>query len=233
MRVSKTLVAFAALLSLPACLVVNDRHPGPGTPVAATPVGATPVGATPATPVAATPPPAALPPQPVWVDPPSPVDPPHEHVKNVALGRPTNLHAGAPEAIWIWHDGGGWHVRTTTQSQLHRFSGRVWAPKGEVGNVHATRLEFNDRFRHTGNAMTFDFQTNGGEDGFDFQIAESNCAMFYVHIDGKPRPDRVFLGAHNVNPESAVLKLCKDLIAGSSRGAKKRTEPFEVASNGS
>ena len=194
-RVSVFFVAFsAALLALPACLVV--KNPPPAQPVA----GTAPPGNT-----------AAPPPQPTWVDPPSPQEPPHDQAKNVALGRPSNLHAGAPEGIWIWHDGGGWHLRTTTATQLHRFSGRVWAPKGEVGNVRATRLEMNDRFRHAGNAMAFDFHTNGGEDGFDFQIAEANCAMFYVHIDGKPRPDRIFLGARNVNPESAIFRVCHDL----------------------
>lgn len=200
MRFPTVLVACSLALSLSACIVVPAKQTAPPPAPPPAPVGATPVAA----------PPAAAPPQPAWVDPPATSEPPREHPKNAAQGRPTNLQAGAAEAIWIWHDGGGWHLRTTTASQLHRFSGRVWAPKGEVGNVRSTRLELNDRFRKSGNAMAFDFQTQGGEDGFDFQIAEANCAMFSVHIDGKPRPDRIFLGSHNLSPESATIRLCHD-----------------------
>jgi hypothetical protein len=198
MRLSSLFVAASvSLLAVPACMVVNE-HPRHSPPPAATTPAATPPPATP------------VPPQPAYVDTTPPADPPHEHPKNISAGRPSDLHAGAPEAFWIWHDAGGWHLRTTTETHLHRFTGRVWANKGEVGNVRSTRLELNDRFRRSGNFMTFDFQTQGGEDGFDFQIAESNCASFYLQIDGKPRLDRTYIGASQKNPGGASFRLCHD-----------------------
>lgn len=204
MRQSNLLiVAAVSLFAMPACLVVKDhQHQPPAT--AAPPAGTAPAAAPPA---AA--PPGAIP-QPTFIDTPPPAEPPHEHPKNISAGRPADLRAGAPEAYWIWHDANGWHVRTTTETHMHRFTGRVWTNKGEVGNVHAQRLEVTDRFRKSGNSMSFDFQTQGGEDGFDFQVAESNCASFFLQIDGAVRLDRIRIGASEKNPLGNVFRLCHD-----------------------
>jgi hypothetical protein len=200
-----SLLVSGLLLGLPACVVVQNPHPHGPPPAATTAPAATPAATTPAatTPAATTP--AA---QPAYTDTPEPTTPLAEPVKSAVEGRPSEFHRGAPEAYWVWHDGGGWHLRTTTQSHLHRFSGRVWVPKGEVGEVRMVRSEHNDRFRKSGNSMTFDFQTLGDEDGFEFKIAEGNCAYFHLYIDGKPVPSRIFLGARNVSPAGAGFKAC-------------------------
>jgi hypothetical protein len=199
-----SLVVAGLLLGLPACVVVNNPHPHGPPPAAttATPATATPVAT--AAPVA-----TVAPTQPVYTETPEPTVAPVESPRNIAEGRPSGFHRGAGEAYWVWHDGAGWHLRTTTQSHLHRFTGRVWGLKGEVSGVHVVRTELNDRFRKSGNSMTFDFHTLGDEDGFDFQIAESNCALFHLYLDGKPVPSRIFLGAQNATPPGATFKACQ------------------------
>jgi hypothetical protein len=155
--------------------------------------------------------PAASPPaaQPKYEEPPPPPDQPAEQARSIAEGRPPGLKSGSVEAYWIWHDSAGWHLRTTTHSSRHRFQGRVSAMRGSVDNVRATRLEYGDRFRQKGNQMAFDFTTDGGVDGFDFAIAEGDCAQFYLLIDGKPNPERVVIGAGGRHPSHTAFRLCK------------------------
>jgi hypothetical protein len=197
-----SLLVCGLLLATPACVVVQNPRPHEPHPAATAPAATT------AAPAATTAPAAATPAQPAYTDTPEPTTPLAEPARSAVEGRPTDFRRGAPEAYWVWHDGNGWHLRTTTQSHLHRFSGRVWIPKGEVADVRMVRSEHNDRFRKSGSSMTFDFQTLGDEDGFDFKIAEGNCTYFHLDIDGKPVPSRVFLGAKNVSPTAAGFRAC-------------------------
>jgi hypothetical protein len=185
-KLASLLFVASAISALPACVIVNDP---PRSQTAA-------------------PAPAAVAAQPAWQDPPA-APAANEEYKGIAEGRPPQFHSGQVESFWVWHDGNGWHVRTTTHTQNHRFSGRVWGLRGEVGNVRATRTEWNDRFHHEGNQMAFDFHTQGGEDGFDFGIAEGDCAQFYLLVDGQSNPGRVFIGAGEKHPTGAAFRLCQ------------------------
>ena len=154
------------------------------------------------------PPPPPPPPQPAYQEVPAPIEQPVEQPRSIADGQPAGLHSGAPEAYWVWHDGGGWHVRTTTTGAAHRFQGRVWALHGDLENVRPTRLEWNDRIRRSGNAFSFDLTTAGSYDGFDFWVAEGDCAQFTVLVDGRAQPDRVIIGAGNRHPTNTTFRLC-------------------------
>lgn len=179
---SKLLVTAATLALLPSCIIVNNGpRGGAGGP---------------------------LPQQPAYSETPEPAQAPPPESPGLAVeGRPNELKPGAPEAYWVWHDAQGWHLRTTTARNAHRFTGRVWGVKGAV-QAKAVRNELNDRFKHSGKAMTFDFYTQGHEDGFDFQIAEGNCAIFHLFVDGEARPGRIRLGAAGAAPPSATFKAC-------------------------
>src|SRR5437763_897689 len=48
------------------------------------------------------------------------------HWPGVVDGRPTNLAAGADAAVYLWHDGTGWHLRATHPGSAKRIiSGRI------------------------------------------------------------------------------------------------------------
>lgn len=128
----------------------------------------------------------------------------------IAAGRATALVPGANLGVWIWSDANGWHVRTTTKSQQHRFQGVVMATRdATLTDVKPTRLEFNDRLRvRNGRAVAFDFTTNGHEDGFDFKSAGGQCLRFFVKVDGKPDPGNVNLGSAGTHPAKWHFKLC-------------------------
>lgn len=128
---------------------------------------------------------------------------------SMADGRPGGLHPGAPEALWLWHDGHGrsWHVRTTTHSQRHRFQGSV-VSEGVITNMVATDHSFADRIRADAKTVTFDFFTQGHEDGFDFHVAGSQCVRFYMTIDGRSEPNLVHIGRANAHPTNWHFKLC-------------------------
>jgi hypothetical protein len=128
---------------------------------------------------------------------------------SVADGRPAGLHPGAPEALWIWHDDRGrfWHVRTTTHSQRHRFSGAVLSD-GAITNMNATDHSFADRIRADAKSVNFDFFTQGHEDGFDFRVVGSQCVRFYMTVDGRSEPQLVHIGRANAHPTGWHFKLC-------------------------
>jgi hypothetical protein len=128
---------------------------------------------------------------------------------NAADGRPAGLHAGAPEAFWVWHDGHGrnWHVRSTTAGHRHRFQGAV-VSDGVITNMNATDHAFADRIHADAKEIKFDFFTQGSEDGFNFQVAGSQCVRFYMMVDGRSEPGLVHIGRTNAHPAGWHFKLC-------------------------
>jgi hypothetical protein len=141
---------------------------------------------------------------------PEPRDRPADHPRGIAIGQPRALAPGHPEALWVWHDndGASWHVRSTTHSQRHRFSGRVWVADGSIANINPSRLEFRDRLRMGPRAVEFDFETDGGIDGFDFQTVGPRCVHFALFVDGRGEPDKVKIGSNGERPRHHVFSLC-------------------------
>jgi hypothetical protein len=199
--------AKCSVLALSGCVVTSGPAPAT-TPAAAPPptLASTPASAPAATPVA----PEPAPPQPPFAPTPEPPERPGEHPHGMARGMPKDLQPGHPETLWVWHDDNAaqWHVRSTTQSQEHRFNGRVWVSEGSIVNVHPSRIEFNDRIRSTGRSVEFDFHTRGGIDGFDFGIAGARCVHFALYIDGRGDAGRVKIGASSAHPKHHVFSMC-------------------------
>ena len=128
-------------------------------------------------------------------------------IPRISPGRPA-FASGSPESYWIWHDPAGWHLRTTTRAQLHRFHGWVEAIDGRIGEVHPSRLEWNDRIRIAPRGIEFDFSTDGGEDGFDWRVS-SGCNRFYLQVDGVAAPERVHLGGQSHVPVEMPFARCR------------------------
>jgi hypothetical protein len=212
-----------ALFPLTACTVhVRDgaNNPPPPPPAAAAPApAAAPAAAAPAPgPVAAAPAPAnttggvvgapstpgydPLPPnQPPVVEPPAPpIAKPVPVQPNVANGMPPNLKPGAPAAYWVWRDGAGWHVRTTTAKTLQRFHGKI---TGDITSVTPVRIEMKDRLKSTSSWIIFAFDTAGHMDGFDFQA--NGCATFNLHPNNNKK---IYVGSSELQPSSHYFTLC-------------------------
>ncbi|MDB4993820.1 MAG: hypothetical protein JWM74_1252 [Myxococcaceae bacterium] len=126
-----------------------------------------------------------------------------------ATGRSKTYTPGADEGLWIWKDakGDGWHLRSTTGHKKHRFQGRIEADGPLIG-LHATGNEGTDKLHTTPKGVWFSFSTQGHEDGFDFKLPAGSCMRVLSAIDGKPRPDRVYLGSGDAHPTNAHIKLC-------------------------
>lgn len=138
---------------------------------------------------------------PVTEPPPPPNVNPVATPANVANGRPPNLKPGAQAAYWVWRDANGWHVRTTTAKNLHRFHGKV---TGDIVNVKPVRTEMNDRMKSTKDWILFAFETAGNLDGFDFTT--NGCASFNLHANaGK----KIFIGASELQPTTNFFTLCQ------------------------
>lgn len=212
-------VSAVACCGATACVVDTTPQTPPPPPATVVPAPATPAPATPvveappaAAPVAAAPVAAPPVPQPAYAPPARPAAPPYEHKVNEGTGQPSRMHAGAALGMWIWHDGKGvnWHFRSTTETNLHRFTGRVWPDAGgALSDIRPLALESRDRIRPEGAELTFDFSTKGGLDGFDFHLTGSRCLAFYLLVDGKPDPSRVFIGAANHPANAAAITLCR------------------------
>ena len=138
-----------------------------------------------------------------------PSEPAQELKRGVAKGRSKELEPGAIHGVWIWRVGDRWHVRTTTKSVKHRFTGRVSVPEGsEIERVTATKTDMSDRIKLRDRAVHFDFTTNGHEDGFDFAVEGKGCVRFAIEVDGERKPAMVKLGKRSVQPDSWHFKLC-------------------------
>lgn len=154
---------------------------------------------------------AAKTPQPAFSPPPKPKAQPKERKADEANGVPPNMKPGARRAFWIWRDKDGvtWHVRTTTKTELHRFSGRIWVD-GTIQDLKPSRLETQDRLKmEDAGIVVFDFTTQGVMDGFDFKVAAGRCVTFHLLIDGKPEPKEVEIGEKEVAAGSPTFRLCQ------------------------
>ena len=58
-------------------------------------------------------------------------------------GRPAGMQPGQVMRYYLWRDPGGeWHLRTTTQQQLHRFTGTIKiVGGGRITSVTPGKLE--------------------------------------------------------------------------------------------
>ena len=131
-------------------------------------------------------------------------------------GRPESFDAGDTGAVYVWHDGDGWHVRSTdTRPTDHHYTGTIrLAPSGaSFTAVRPVRDEKDDRVSVDGDGtLHYDLHTFASIDGFDFRVA---CAPdhqarrdrerlgFHTMFDGHPVADRVRIGAEKRTPRSA------------------------------
>ena len=120
-------------------------------------------------------------------------------------GHPPGERPWAFDHFFVWHDGGGWHLRITTSGRYHNFGGWVDSPNG-LGSVNAvipgTPLSVN------GHQIQFNIGLQGGENGFDWQ-QQNPCARFNLLIDNFQNGGMIDIGAYSQHPNSyAPFEVC-------------------------
>ncbi|MDR3590842.1 MAG: hypothetical protein P4N41_14415 [Negativicutes bacterium] len=124
-------------------------------------------------------------------------------------GRPDAFDPGDSRGYFIWHDGNGLHLWTTTKGMRHQFSGEI-RTDGRFVDVHGRRLEADDWFRvgPERHVIKFDFTSEGGEDGVNFQIEGGDRVTFDLFIDGhRIHPGEIYIGDHGWHPEHSEFTL--------------------------
>jgi hypothetical protein len=123
-------------------------------------------------------------------------------------GQPQALKIGATHRFYVWHDKDGWHLRTTTARDRHRFHGEVVADDGSIRELRTFQRERNDwvKAAPNGEKVFFDLSTDEGIDGFDFR-SDSQNLRFRLFMDGKERPELVFVGLTGSNPSTVPFAL--------------------------
>jgi hypothetical protein len=129
-------------------------------------------------------------------------------------GRPDGLDAGDAGAVYVWHDGDGWHVRATDRRPTdHHYTGTIRLSGGGFADVRPVRDEQDDRVTVGGDDLLhYDLHTYASVDGVDFRVTcpperhgrvERQRIGFHTEFDGHPVSDRVRIGDSKRSPAGA------------------------------
>lgn len=136
-------------------------------------------------------------------------------------GRPRfSVGSNAAERCAIWHDSGGWHLRTTCpKTSAHQYSIVMQIQDGKVGELKPISAEKStskkgvpaDQGVWNKERTRFQFTMNtakSGEDGYDFDVsAEATSIKFTVKIDGRDVTDVIIIGSKNEHPAKSTFSL--------------------------
>ena len=121
----------------------------------------------------------------------------------IVQGEPTGFGAGDQAGVYLWHDGGGWHLRVTHQNDTHQAYSGVLTTTGLFSDVDAVKLEHNDSLvigpdRHT---IAFHFNNYGGIDGFDFNTQDApSLGLGFLSNGHIVPPKYIAIGAEGSHP---------------------------------
>src|SRR5215472_8979967 len=132
-------------------------------------------------------------------------------------GRPDGFDAGDAGAVYVWHDGDGWHVRATDKRATdHHYTGTIRLSRnGNFTDVQPVRDEKDDRVSVDGDdTLHYDFHTFASIDGVDFRVTcgsqrgadvDRQRLTFHALFDGRPIADRVRIGDSKQSPRAATF----------------------------
>jgi hypothetical protein len=125
--------------------------------------------------------------------------------RQLEAGRPAYDARSLP-AYWIWHDAGGWHLRTTTSGEPQRFRGVIEPVEGEITDARPTRSDLG-HVSAGPSRLEFDFRTSGYDDGVDWRVS-SGCSRFTLNLNDEASANRVFLGERGTPPLAIPFVRC-------------------------
>ncbi len=122
-------------------------------------------------------------------------------------GEPQRFDPGDRAGYRVWHDGSGWHLRTTTPNTGdHVFVGRIRSAD-DVKIVAEYHDEARDKVRIDGKVISFELHTHNRIDGLDFVVGCTDHVSFSLQADApgqtrsSPVPaDRIWLGRQGRAP---------------------------------
>lgn len=118
-------------------------------------------------------------------------------------GEPRKFEVGGPAGYYVWHDRGGWHLRTTSPWRVgHTFTGRITSSDDiEVLRIH--KNEDADQVRLEGEQISFSFDTHKHVDGVDFKVGCTESVTFELQAEGYDVPaPRIRLGLTGSAPSN-------------------------------
>jgi len=102
---------------------------------------------------------------------------------------------------------GGWNVRWSSDGSKHRFQGQI-RTKGIFRTVVPLFRERGKYVLESPGILNFSDVDQTGASGLSFTTAPEDAgAEFYLLIDGRPLPERVFLGGNEHNPRALPFPL--------------------------
>jgi hypothetical protein len=142
-------------------------------------------------------------------------------------GKPADMPS---EHYALWHDGAGWHLRTTTKTKEQHFRGEILVTG--PGAFGALRTENPQRFvEGVGRRrIAFDFAAaKGMTDGLDFTVTGENAVLkFTLEIgekDPKFEPELIFIGKEGAHPAKRSFEIAAHGRKGDEREvARERAE---------
>jgi arylsulfatase A-like enzyme len=102
---------------------------------------------------------------------------------------------------------GGWNVRWSSDGGRHRFQGQI-RTKGIFRTVVPLFRERGKYVLESEGVLDFSDPDQTGASGLSFTLAPEDAeAEFYLLIDGRPLPERVFLGGNENRPRTMPFPL--------------------------
>ncbi len=123
-------------------------------------------------------------------------------------GQPRGMGKGSTHRYLIWHDNQGWHLRTTTAREKHRFHGELVVEEGRLTDLRTIDREGRDwvQIAPGSGRIFFDLRTDADFDGFDFR-SDAEKIRFRLFMDGKESPEQVYVGLTAANPTEIPFAL--------------------------
>ena len=126
-----------------------------------------------------------------------------DHWPSWVQGSPGDIDPHTTAATYMWHDGGGWHIRVTHRTTNRRtFSGQL-TTAGTFANVQPVHLEKSDQLQVSSDkhSVTFLFKNYGWIDGLNFHTRCAPSIQFAFQSDGQTSPtDKIVIGHNGVHP---------------------------------
>jgi hypothetical protein len=127
-------------------------------------------------------------------------------------GRPEGSIVDQTARYYVWHDGQGWHIRTTAKGGRN-FHGAVRIHNATIKTYKSVGLKEKQkkqdswRVNDTRNELTFQFLTGNLSDGLDFVLEGDGEVEFELKIGDQKNPQAVFVGRGLQHPDTNPFRL--------------------------
>lgn len=126
-------------------------------------------------------------------------------------GKPKHYAPTKVNAFWIWYTDDLWHLRTTGGGKgAHHFKGTIEVIGGRLDGLNGKKGEFQGKLRDqfvfntAQTAISFDFNTDEGEDGINFSLNPAATGLsFNLLYDGIAAPNHIRLGRDGDHPSAS------------------------------